>query len=312
MGKFNKNGEVIFEKGGVFSVIAEALDGSGIKGRLEVIIDSVPDAAGAISGDDSLCRGSFCYVRTYTIPEIRGASAYIWTLPNGVTDTTAINEITAIFDSKAVSGNIRVKGHNIYADGNESRLYINVNEIPPTPVITLKDGILHSDVVDGNQWYMDSNRIPGATESIYIPEQNGKYYVKVTLNDCPSKASNTIQYLPTTGIELTSNSGKIVIYPNPTTGQLEISLGTNQVRQATVNVYNLQGKLVYSEAFQNTTIAGIDLTVFPKGMYIVKIITDENNYNGKVCLRINEIAPPARVKCIFEKVAVSAIISGGY
>jgi hypothetical protein len=282
-GKFDKNGDVFPEKGGVFAVIAEALDGSGIKGRLEVTVDSVPDAAGAITGEESVCRGNVR--RTYTVPEIRGASAYIWNLPNGVTDTTAVNEIITVFDNSATSGYISAKGHNPYADGNESTLYITLNEIPPTPMIVLKDNILHSNTTVGNQWYMGSNMmIPGATDSIYIPEQEGRYYVIVTLNDCPSKASNAIQY-PPTFIDATELTNETVIYPNPTTGQLEISLGTDPVRQATIKVFSLQGNLIYSEILQNVTKAVIDLTAFPKGMYLINVITIENNYVGKVCLK---------------------------
>jgi hypothetical protein len=281
-GIFDKNGEVLPEKGGILAVTAETLDGSGIKGRLEVTVDSIPDTAEAIEGEESVCRGNVR--RTYTVPEIRGASAYIWTLPNGVLDTTAVNEIITVFDNGATSGNIRVKGHNPYADGNESSLYITLNEIPPTPVIILKDNTLHSNATVGNQWYMGSDMIQDATDSIYIPEHEGRYYAIVTLNNCPSKASNVIQYPPTTGIELTNRSEEILMYPNPAKGHLEISFGTNPVRQATVNFFNLQGKLVCSEVFHHTTSAGIDLTAFPKGMYLVRIITDEDNYIGKVSL----------------------------
>ena len=88
------------------------------------------------------------------------------------------------------------------------------------------------------------------------------------------KASNSDTYF----------SDNIEIFPNPSAGQFTISFGTNPVRQAIIKIFSLQGNLVYSELIQNRTSVRIDLTIFPKGMYIVKAITNKNNYNGKVCL----------------------------
>jgi hypothetical protein len=280
-GRFDVNGNVFPEKAGVFAVTAEALDGSGIKGRLEIAVDSVPDAAGEITGEVNLCRDR--KRKFYTVPEIRGASAYIWTLPNGITDTSIVNEIMIVCDSNFISGNITVYGHNKYADGNESTLNITLNELPPKPLITRVDNVLHSDAKSGNQWYFNNSSILNATDSIYIPEQEGKYYVIATVNNCPSRVSNVMNYLPT-GIELANSKEEIFLYPNPSGGPFAISFGTDPVRKATVKVFSLQGNLIYSEIFQNRTKAGIDLTAFPKGMYLINVITNDNNYNVKVCL----------------------------
>jgi hypothetical protein len=125
--------------------------------------------------------------------------------------------------------------------------------------------------------------IQGATDLIYIPEQEGIYYTIVTLNNCPSRESNTINYLPT-GIVLTNGKEEIILYPNPSAGRYTISFGADPVRQATIKVFNLQGKLIYSEIIQNTTKAEINLTAFPKGMYIIKVITHDNYYKVEVCL----------------------------
>lgn len=138
-GKFDKNGMVIADKGGKITIIAEALDGSDAKGRIEVTIDSVPNDAGEITGESNVCRSNSKSL--YTVPVIRGASSYIWSLPNGETDTILINEIEYNLNKDASSGNLRVKGHNIYVDGTESQLYITLYEVPPRPVITLREPV---------------------------------------------------------------------------------------------------------------------------------------------------------------------------
>jgi hypothetical protein len=281
-GKFDKNGDIFPVKGGKIAIIAEALDGSGITGRLEVDINGIPDAAGTITGDTSGCRDNS--EKLYTIPEIRGAYSYIWTLPNGVSDTVSYNEIIYVLDSTAASGNIKVKGHNPYADGDESTMYVAVYEVPPKPVVTLIGNILHSNAPSGNQWYISpGTMIEGATDSIYTPVEEGTYYVKVTLNNCSSRNSNKIKFIPTI-IDVTNFTSESVIYPNPSAGQFIISFGTIPLRDATIKVFNLQGRLVYSETFQNKVEANIDLAAFPKGMYMINVITDDKIYYGKICM----------------------------
>ena len=114
-----------------------------------------------------------------------------------------------------------------------------------------------------------------------MPEQEGRCYAKVTLNNCPSRISNVIDY-PPTGLEPTNNKEETILYPNPSDGRFTVSFGTDPVRQATIKVFSLQGNLNYSEIFQDTTKAEIDLKAFPKGMYVIKVITNDSNYNGKV------------------------------
>ncbi len=282
-GKFDVNGEILADKGGTIAIVAEALDGSGITGRLEVTVDGIPDAAGLITGEASVCRDG--KRKLYTVPEIRGVSSYIWTLPSGEIDTISINEVEYVMDNKASSGNIKVRGHNPYADGDESTLYVTIKELPPKPEITLVGNVLHSNASSGNQWYIfpPTTLIEGATDSIYTPAQEGRYFVKVTLDNCTSPSSNMIPF-PATIIDIIDFTNETVIYPNPSAGQFTISFGTIPSRQATVKVFSLQGRLVYSETLQNTAKATIDLTAFTKGIYIINVITDKTIYYGKICL----------------------------
>ena len=72
-----------------------------------------------------------------------------------------------------------------------------------------------------------------------------------------------------------------MLYPNPTTGIVTISLG-NTVKQANIEIYNLHGTSLSSKKFRHTTTATIDLTGFSKGMYFVKAIVDGINYQEKI------------------------------
>jgi len=75
------------------------------------------------------------------------------------------------------------------------------------------------------------------------------------------------------------------IFPNPTTGRLALSFGSNSLQQAQTEVYNTQGQMVFSKTFQNTSSIEFDISLFPKGLYVVKVWADGIHYESKVCLQ---------------------------
>ena len=89
---------------------------------------SIPGDAGSIVGATNVCQGQDSVI--YTVTVIKNASAYSWTLPAGVTGTSITNTITVKFTKDAVSGNISVKGHNEWFDGQASVLAVTVNALP--------------------------------------------------------------------------------------------------------------------------------------------------------------------------------------
>jgi uncharacterized protein (TIGR02145 family) len=81
-----------------------------------------------------------------------------------------------------------------------------------------------------------------------------------------------------------SRNERFEIFPNPTTGRLALSFGSNSLQQAQTEVYNTQGQLVFSKTFQNTPSATIDLTGNSSGIYMVKVIAGGEILNRKICI----------------------------
>lgn len=63
-------------------------------------------------------------------------------------------------------------------------------------------------------------------------------------------------------------------YPNPTSGNLTIE--NNQFEIEKVEVYNLQGQLLYSNKYQNTNLLNLDFSNYSNGMYLVVINSNTN------------------------------------
>jgi len=95
---------------------------------------SLPTGAESILGEISVCQSQDSIL--YTVPLIHDADSYAWTLPEGATGESTTNSIFVSYGTKAVSGNITVKGVNECGAGQAAILPITVNQLP---TITVKD-----------------------------------------------------------------------------------------------------------------------------------------------------------------------------
>ncbi len=251
--------------GGQIYVTANNTCGTSTPRSITVYSTALPGQAGSITGLTTVCQGQTSV--TYSIPSIPGANSYNWTLPSGVTGSSNSNSITVDFGSSAASGNISVYGINSCGSGNQSDVFINVNETPPTPIITLNDNVLHSSSFTGNQWYMTSGAIAGATYQDYTPILQDDYYVIVSSGGCSSEKSNSI-YIILTGMEPAYIETPVKIYPNPVKDELIIEKPGN-ITDLKYEILNSLGQIVRQGILVNKTV--VNTESFSKGIYILKI-----------------------------------------
>jgi hypothetical protein len=84
-------------------------------------------------------------------------------------------------------------------------------------------------------------------------------------------------YLPV-GINNTSIFAGFRIYPNPTSGLVNISISEKSV----IRIIDMQGKLLETHYVTGDTVLNLKLT---KGIYIIQIETDKTVYNEKLIIR---------------------------
>jgi uncharacterized protein (TIGR02145 family) len=111
---------------------------------------------------------------------------------------------------------------------------------------------------------------PDGKYLFFCGDDNNFYWVDI----------HAIEQLKPTAINNIPENGNISVFPNPGNGLINVSFNT--VQQATIEIYNLQGALVFSNVFINKTFETIDLTENTTGIYIVKVIADGVNFNGKI------------------------------
>jgi hypothetical protein len=88
----------------------------------------------------------------------------------------------------------------------------------------------------------------------------------------------------TTGIFSYKKDNSISVFPNPTTGRIQIQVSGVHVQS--IEIFNATGEKVYSTLnFQQQTLNEADLSVFKKGIYFIEIYDGENFYSEKIVVQ---------------------------
>lgn len=148
--------------------------------------------------------------------------------------------------------------------------YIN-NAAPTQPTISLSGSDLSSTSATTYQWYFNGNLIAGATSQNYTPTQAGIYVVRITdSNGCVYAYSKGYAYSIATSFDERFETMGVSVYPNPTSGVVDIDLNYQNVNAISVSVFDTFGKLVLTS--ENSS--RIDLSSLSNGVYTLAISVD--------------------------------------
>ncbi|MBP6459027.1 MAG: gliding motility-associated C-terminal domain-containing protein [Crocinitomicaceae bacterium] len=121
--------------------------GDGASYNLNITVNPLPDAAGVITGNSSVCQGA--NVVSYSVPPILNATSYTWSYSGtGATINGTGNTITIDFSSTATSGNLIVNGTNTCGIGVPSANFA-INILSNTINSTIKTPISACGSADG-------------------------------------------------------------------------------------------------------------------------------------------------------------------
>ncbi|MBM3403191.1 MAG: T9SS type A sorting domain-containing protein, partial [Bacteroidetes bacterium] len=140
---------------------------------------------------------------------------------------------------------------------------------PAKPAITRAQLDLVSSNSAGNQWYLNNEKISGATSQTFKPLQSGNYKVKTILNGCESALSENYYYL-TTAVNNLSNGEYFKISPNPTSGELNINYRFSSNKDVYISVIDINGRNVILNRKINSG-SKINLGSVSKGSYFIQV-----------------------------------------
>lgn len=149
--------------------------------------------------------------------------------------------------------------------------YYNVNNFPQSTLSLSQLGDSLFAQPDNDtwqyQWYYDNEPIAGATEGIYLPNQEGDYYVIATdANGC-QVLSDTLTFTKI-GINNTLAAG-IRIYPNPAYDAVFITMPAT-VGKLNLTVISATGQVVQQNIIVDET-SRVSLDGLPAGIYSLRL-----------------------------------------
>lgn len=223
------------------------------------------------SGNTVFCNGgTVTFTATSTTPGV----TYQW-FNNG---TALANATNATYTASA-SGSYTVNALANGCSATSAATTVTVNTIPATPVVTASGLVLTSNSASGNQWLLNGNPIPGATNATYTSLANGTYTVIVTANGCASTASNAI-VITNTGVK-ESELLAVKVYPNPSTGEFQLELPAGQVYELTVT--DLTGRVILTRQLTHASSI-LDLKGTAQGIYLLHLQSNGHTATRKLIL----------------------------
>ncbi|MFT5917798.1 MAG: hypothetical protein ACJAWV_004120 [Flammeovirgaceae bacterium] len=126
------------------------------------------------------------------------------------------------------------------------------------------------------QWFLDGTAIIGATSQTHIATALGNYTVSfTTANSCEITSEVTI----ITGINFNDISNSLNIFPNPTSGILNLTMENKLLGKFSLRVIDASGKEVMTTSFSKedaTLSRSLDMSKFPSGLYLLEIVNADS------------------------------------
>jgi hypothetical protein len=79
-------------------------------------------------------------------------------------------------------------------------------------------------------------------------------------------------------VGITENNSEILnidLFPNPASDNIIVNYG-KILKNSTLEIYNVTGQLIKNEEIDQTSTQSINISEFPKGLYILKISDGKN------------------------------------
>ena len=253
---------------GNITVTANNACGSSTAQTLAVTV-SVPNVTASNSG--AICIGNSATLTA------GGASTYLW-MPGSLTT----NPVTV---SPTVTTTYTVTGTDGNGCTNTATTTLTVN---PLPTVTMSAANT-STCINWTTDLLTGTPVGGTFSGTGVTGTNfdpsvagvGTWLVTYTYTDgngCTNTATTNITVGLCTGTNQIANENEIIIYPNPFTSVVTLSLSKGL---GLVTVYNTLGEVVYNSQLVKGNNE-IDLSEVPSGVYFIKMISDEGTVTKKI------------------------------
>ncbi|MEM6272542.1 MAG: T9SS type A sorting domain-containing protein, partial [Bacteroidota bacterium] len=261
-GEMTQNITVV-DTGGDYSVVATDSNGCTVRDTVTIIYRMFTDPVPVIQPGPAvnLCAGS-----TVTLDAGNGYFSYQWN--TGATTQTIVVDTSGTF-TVTVSN-----GFGCVAPSDP----VTVTEVPlPTPAITkVNDTLFSVQTFAQYQWNLDGMPLQNGNASFLVPQSAGFYNLTVIDSNGCEGVSDSIFCEPVAIEDQFSELRGLEVYPNPTSGMLNLRTLQPIDWNVTVTMTDMYGQVVKEYTMAHLVRdAAFDLRDLANGMYVMEIITEK-------------------------------------
>jgi PKD repeat protein len=277
-----QNPTVVYPAAGTYTVSLEAINNAGNNtvSTTNYITVNSSGTLNATAVPSIICEGSNSSI------SVVGGSSYSWTPSNGLTTATGAQ----IVASPSSTTTYTVSGQGNCGTINTS-VTVTVNASPVTPPITQVGNVLSVTIPSNHsiQWYLNGNPIIGASNATITITQNGDYsYMLTDNNGCFSISEIYDAKLDNTGLEENFIGFNYSIFPNPSSGIVNITL-TNVSEQISLRIFDILSKEINltdnSSSINQSNNFQIDLSAYSSGVYFINLRTNKGTVVEKIMIQ---------------------------
>jgi hypothetical protein len=117
----------------------------------------------------------------------------------------------------------------------------------------------------------------------------GQYTLRVLITQSPFNM-NWMNFSLLTNTSETKEIENISIFPNPSTGSINVNVVIQKTQNVQIEIYNLLGQSVYNYTFKNQSELQemIDTTLFENGYYLISIKLENGRFYSEKFLKVGE------------------------
>lgn len=230
-----------------------------------------------------ICSGSTDLVLEALPKPNANVKSYIWTYPNGTTETTTSNKV-AILGYANGSGEITVTAKGA-CDESKSTTTVEMITTPSSASANFSSSVEVDNVsiatfkvtnpgVGVNYTWTDNSVAFGDGDTIVTQSYETGSVRKICLtaeNTCRKVTKCQDVTVKVLGLEDELNDYTTTVYPTVTSNEVTIELGGKLSGVFTVTISNMIGNVVKTETMYGSSIKDIDVSSLAGGMYIVTI-----------------------------------------
>jgi hypothetical protein len=289
---------------GSVSVIAGNDCGNSNPSVKQISTLSLPVSPDSVIGPDSVCQNSTADFSVEAVPE---ATIYTWTVPGGTTIISGQYSRFITVTWGESQGEISVTAGNICGFSNPIYKAVELSPFPSQAgeiigqdtVCINHSGIDYSvPVIQGASSYAWT--VPGGAE---ISGGDGTNNIQVNfgpdaisgqisvhgINSCGPGIGSSREIIIKTcaGNPENEKSASVQLYPNPAEKILNVTIsGTDKLIE--ISLSTIDGKAVFNRTLENSSgkfHEQIDISAMPRGVYMVKILSNRYLFLEKVILK---------------------------